>query len=430
MDKIDRKIVYNLLINNDILKYFNTDEKREFSSCCRFIYEKCSGVRLKNLIFGDEEFQAYINNTQKGLYWGHANYELKLDYFDNIFNIYKNRLQSLTYGGWDYFLIEYFSQKFTNLNSLFLEYIIVPKTTLKSVINNLPNLCSLSLSNIIVAYSKSDQFADFKFSKNLNGLKWGSCSQFELDSTDYLSMKQHKHTPKFENMNALDLSWDLVNTLKHLDWHSLAADDIQLFNRIIARNPGLISLTATLSSFNSESFDIISSNLNLKKLSVSLSGYPVTLNRSQLPKLPNIKTLEFYQIVGDNMRSIDLLVESCLNLKKLKLGYFADSDKYITRYFKILKNLKVLTIDSNDYKLSFLEYIIPESSLEQLIIKSNYPIKFNFKNFINLKSFRCINNVHKPYKIYHNKDEVPDYEELKGWRMIAHNISTHYWKII
>ncbi|KXN70973.1 hypothetical protein CONCODRAFT_6421 [Conidiobolus coronatus NRRL 28638] len=361
---------------------------------------------MKKLSLALVAVSTYISGTQKGLHWGHEDYELKLEYFDTIINRYKNQLQSLTYGGWDYFLIEYFSIKFNNLNSLFLDYTIIPKIVLKNIINNLPNLHSLSLSNIIAAYSKNDpQIDDFKYSKSLKKLIWSSSSQFELDSTDYLSMKRHRHTPRFENLGILDLSLNLVNTLKHLNWYPLATDDRQLFNKIIAKNSGLISLATTLNSFNSESFNYISSNLNLKKLSISFSGDPVILNQSQLPKFPNIKTLEFYHRFGNNTRSIDLLIESCSNLEELKLSYFADFDKYIIRYFKNLKSLKVLTINSNDYTLSILDSILPESNLEQMTIESNYPVKL----------------LHK--------DEVPDYQELKDWRMVSHHMSTHYWKI-
>ncbi|KXN70952.1 hypothetical protein CONCODRAFT_17225 [Conidiobolus coronatus NRRL 28638] len=429
MTKIDSKLIYNLLISNNILEYLNISEKKEFSSCCKFIYEKCTGIRLKNLKFCGLEFQAYVDNTQKGKNWGHESYKLKVEYFETIINKRKNILTSLVYGGSDYLLIEHFSLKFVNLNSLLLDYITIPKNILKNIIKNLVNLRSLLLWGISVAYSKNDfQVSDFKFSKYLRELRWDTCKQLELDSTDYLKILKYRSIRRSARESILDISLNLINSLNYLDWQPMGSDDNQIFNEIITNNPGLTTLSSTLNCFNSASFKYISTNSNLTKLIISNCGDFLSLNSIHLCKLPNIKILEFQEILGEISDSLDLLIENCPNLEELKLPYFYECDQYIINYINNLTKLKVLTININDYTLSFLDSVLLQSNLEKLEIDSISPIKFNFNNFANMKNLKHINNMHMHIKS-NSKYQIPEYEELNDWRMISYPTSTQYWKI-
>ncbi|KXN70954.1 hypothetical protein CONCODRAFT_17227 [Conidiobolus coronatus NRRL 28638] len=428
MSKIDQKLIYNLLCSTDILKYLNICDKTELSSSCKYIYEKCSIIRLENFKFGLMELLEYNYITQKEHYWGHEKYKFKPEYFNTIINKHKDRLLCLTYSVRDYFIIEYFSLKFTNLKSLCLDYIILPKTTLKGIIKNLPNLRTLLLCGIIAGYSKNDiQVADFKFSKHLKELTWINCTQFELDSTDYLSINQHGFGSDFENENTLDLSLNSVNTLEYLDWQRLNDDNIQLFNETIFNNPRLTNLKADLICLNSNSFNLISRSPNLTKLTISMYGESVELDSSILCKLPNIKTLELYTTLENVLDSIDLLVSSCPNLEELKLPYYEEFEHNINDILKNFANLKILSINVYSVFPSTLGSILPESNLEKLEIYSIDPLKFDFNTFINMKKLKYINNTHKDYN-YNEYDEISEYENLKGWRVISYPESTQYWK--
>jgi hypothetical protein len=190
MSENDTKLVYNLLCSADILKYLDYEDKTELYYCCKYIYEKSTKFRLGFYYFKESEFQVYMDNNHKGLNWKTDDYELNLEYFDTFVNKYKGNIRMLVYHLNDYYLIEHFSQNFTNLKTLYLAYIAIPKTTLKRIIKNLPNLKSLVFICIEAVYSKNDtQITDFKFSQYLRELRLNNCSQSELDSTYYSSIK-------------------------------------------------------------------------------------------------------------------------------------------------------------------------------------------------------------------------------------------------
>jgi hypothetical protein len=424
MDKLDRKLIYNLLSSYDILKYLHTNGKQELSSGCKFIYEKCTRVRLENLNFGTSQYRACINKSHMGGSWGDDNYKLKQEYFDSVVNEYKNHILYFVYYERDYFLLEYFSLNFTNLYSLSLNYILLPKNTLKNIIKNLPNLRSLFLNDVLAYYSKNDSITtDFKFSNHLKKLTLSNISQLEIENTEYLSIKQYNHSPRFQNSEILDISLNLVNTLKHLDWHSLATDNSQLFNEIITNNSDLTSIKATSKSLNLNSLNHISNSPNLTKFSIIFNGPLVDLTSEHLPKLPNIKNLLFYQTHGQNQTPINLLIENCENLEELKLGNVYDFKVHLKYYIKNLTCLKIYTIDINSFPHQILDTILPEPSLEQLKIISKYPIKLDFRCFDNIKKLKFICNN------YLKVSEVPNYENLNSWKMISYPQSIKYYRI-
>ncbi|KXN70961.1 hypothetical protein CONCODRAFT_70208 [Conidiobolus coronatus NRRL 28638] len=245
----------------------------------------------------------------------------------------------------------------------------------------------------------------------------------KLDNTNYLSIRQHNHSPRFENKNILDISLKLVNTLQYLDWHSLSTDNSQLFNETIANNVELISLKATSKSFNLNSFYHISKNTNLTKLYITFNEYFIDLNSANLPRLSNIKNLLFYQTHGQNQTPIHLLIEKCENLEELKLGNVYDFKVHLKYYIKNLTLLKILAIDVNGFPHQILDTVLPEPNLEQLKICSKHPIKLDFSNFDNMKKLKFICNN------YLETNEVPKYEELNNWKMTSYPTSTKYWKI-
>lgn len=428
MIKINQKLIYNLLIRADILMYLNTYDKTELSSCCKYIYEKCTIIRLKNFKFGGIELQKYINNNRKEYYSGHKNYEYNLEYFDSIVNKRKHHLLCLTYSAKDYFLIEYFSLKFTNLSSLCLDYIVFPKNNLKNIIKSLQNLRSLILCSITTGYSKNDiEVTDFKFSKYLRELVWVNCSQFESDSIEYSTIKHYRFGSHIEGKDILDLSLNLVNNLKYLDWQQLDTDSSQLFNETIVNNPRLTTLIATLSCFNSDSFKLISTSSNLTKLVISIYGESIELDSSTLPKLPNIKNLEFYTTL-DVLDTIDLLISICPNLEDIKLPYYEGFEQNTNYYLNSLENLKILTINVFGIFPSTLGSTLPESNLEKLKIYSARPLKLNFSTFINMKKLKCVINIHT-LNTRNKTNKLPEYEDLMNWRMITYPTSIIYWKI-
>jgi hypothetical protein len=428
MNKIDAKLICSLLSSSDILRYISIKDKAELSSCCKFIYEKTIRLRLGNLCFEDSEFQEYINNTQKGTLWTDESYDLKLEYFDVTINKYKAYLSKLVYSGLDYSLLEYFSHKFKNLSSLCLHSINLPKNSLKIVIENLHNLHSLTLSEVKAAYSKSEcQSFNFKLSNYLKELNWENCTQFELTSSDLSSFKQFSLAPRFMNESTLDISLNLINSLKSIYWVNSICSNDQKFDELIVNNPSLASLTTTLNLLYSSSYSHIISNVNLTKLTILDFGDTIVYN-SQLPKLLNIETLNFYHRFAEIGPYINKLIEDCSNLKELEYHSYYGSDQYLFNYIKNLKKLKILTIIATSYTPSILDSILPQSNIEKFEICTYYPIKFNFKNFVNFKYLKLINNINM-LPGSHVWDDTPYYEDLTGWRMIIYAKSTQYWKV-
>jgi hypothetical protein len=259
-------------------------------------------------------------------------------------------------------------------------------------------------------------------------LKWINCVQLELDGTDYLEVVKQKPNIRSASDIILDISLNLVNTLKHLYWYHMDTYDNQIFNQIITNNPGLTTLIASLYFFDSTIFKNISTNSNLTKLIIPGYGDSLVINNIQLYKLPNIKTLEFQDKFSSVSATLDLLIDNCPNLEELILSYNHEYRQYIINYIMKLSNLKTLIIDSDGYKFSFLDSPLPQSNLEKLKIESISPMSLNFNNFVNMKNLKFINNTHMPIKS--NIDyQISVNEELNNWRIINYPTSTQYWKV-
>ncbi|KXN70960.1 hypothetical protein CONCODRAFT_78593 [Conidiobolus coronatus NRRL 28638] len=302
---------------------------------------------------------------------------------------------------------------------------MLPKNVLKNIIKNLSNLHSLLLFDIIIFYSKNDsKVDDFKFSKNLKKLEWENCGQNEVSSTDYLRVKDLKVFALFNNQN-MDISLNLVNTLKHLYWHS-EVDDNQLFDEIISNNPKLTSLDATSRLLNANNFYHISNNSNLTKLSITHDGFHLDFDSTRLLNLSNIKTLKLYRLYDKDCTIIDIIIENCNNLEELNIDYYVGFERSLKHFINVLTRLKILSIYNNEYSLAKVYTALRHSNLEQLKVGSRNPIKFksnNFNNFNRMKKLKFIEN-------YHLKTiKIPKYDELDNWRIIKYPKSTQYWKI-
>jgi hypothetical protein len=427
--KEETKAVYNILSDSDIIRYLNIKDKIELSSTCKYINKKLAQFRLQKLWFNSRDFQKYIDNTQRGIYWTNESYELKLDYFETNFVDYKRHLLKLTYGGIDYFLLEYFSLNFINLTSLWLDYIILPKKVLIKVIENASNLVHLTLWGIEVAYSKIDNITSgVKFSKYLTELKWENCNQFELDSTDLVSFKEHALAPRFSNSDILDISLNIVDTLKSLYWCHLNPKSTDLFNETILNNPGLTHLTISLYNLSLINLNQLANSPVLTKLTIYDSGEAITSDSNRLINFPNIKTLEFPYFFEEVVPSVNLLIENCPNLEKLKMFSIDSCDDYFFNYIKNFKHLKVLTIIAVKHFPSFLYNSTPQSNLEHLEIYTQKPNTIYFNNFINMPKLKLIKNSCSDYNL-ENWKGTPNYEDFKGWRMIKYPGSISYWKV-
>jgi hypothetical protein len=427
--KIEIKTAYNILSNSDIIQYLYTNDKIELSSTCKYIYKKLTRFRLEKFRFNSKDFQNYIENTQKGIYFSDNSYELVLSYYDEIVGIYKNHLLSLTFECVDFLLLNYFSLKFTNLTSLWLHNIILPKTNLINIIENGNYLTHLTLWGIEAGYCKVDKINPcIKFSKYLRGLLWENCKQFEVDSTDLISFKKHGYASRFSNSSILDISLNMVDTLKSLDWYQFDPSGSQLLNETIVNNQRLSHLSISLYTLNLINLNYLSSNSVLTKLTIYDYGKEIEINQSRLINFPNIKVLEipdFFQVLAP---SVNLIIESFPNLEKLKMFYINDCDDYFINYVKKLKNLKTLTLVMVKRFPPFLYNMEFESNLEHIEILTYKPIIIYFSKIINMQKLKLItNSCTKSNREGWNG--IPTYKDLKGWRAVKYHRSIKYWKI-
>ncbi|KXN70963.1 hypothetical protein CONCODRAFT_70210 [Conidiobolus coronatus NRRL 28638] len=429
MNITDSKQISTILSSYDIIKYLSIWDRVELSSTSKLIYDKLTCYRLERYNIGSSEFQEYINNTQQRTYWTDDNYEPRLEYFNDAINKYKPYLTRFAFGVVDYILLNHFSFKFQNLTSLELSNIILPKSELLVIIGNFKKLSYLTLMGITAAYSKTENInTKFKFSAFLRQLKWQNCVEFELNDTDLLSSNQLAKYINFENTKVLDISLNLVNSLKSLIWCNFDSSDMELLCNLITNNPGLTKFTTTLHSINQAILECITNNRNLTELTILDSISSILLTSDHLINLANIKSLHFPFIASESVTSINLLIERCQNLENLELFLNYNTDITYTNYIKKLVKLKALKVISTVFIPSFLYSNFSQDNLEVLEICTFNPLKLNFNNFTNLTKLKVITNACSDNNPK-NWTYSPDFEDLNGWRAIKYDRSIKYWKL-
>ncbi|KXN70968.1 hypothetical protein CONCODRAFT_17236 [Conidiobolus coronatus NRRL 28638] len=407
MDKIDNKIVYDLFCNKDLLNYLNINEKEELTST--YLDKFIIGFKDRNL--SQEEV-----------------FTLTAEYLENIINRYSPYLSTLYCSGYDNNFAEIFAKEFTNLNSLVFDCITITKKNFISIINNLPHLNSLTLWNIMLAYSKNEEQLDrLKFSRKLRNLEWMYCYQFECDVEGPININYHRKSLPLNRFEFMDVLLDTITSLKSLTWHNIDEKGTELLSTLLANNKNLSKLSAPLQTLNAQTFKNISNNINLKRLLLLYAEDEIRLTKDQLINLPHIKSIEIQFSYGEFIDALAPLIQSCENLEELKYFAFPRCEVNLLNHITTLTKLKILSINTSRYFPRFLSSILPESNIEHLEIRSYYPITINFDIFINWKKLKCIKNT-LLIEILEDLEYSSSSEDFKDWRMFKYSDSIQYWR--
>jgi hypothetical protein len=430
MNSIDNKIIYNLFCNNILLQYLEICDKTELSLACKFIFKKCTIFRLSNFSIDSNEF----GNSAK-----HTNVETKLlkDIFDDQIEHanaaiikYKPHILSLEFINNDkYYILEHLSKNFSYLGSLRLVNMCIPQKNFKNIIENLPNLYNLLLSQIGIALRKHEQkLVKFEFPKRLKKLTMESCYQFNFGSEYSASIGFNQNLTSNSCRNSLDITKFSINSIKHLVWASNYKGNIEVLNALLVNNHKLEKLKLSLNPLNFNSLSLISNSRYLTKMTIS-AVRDIALNSNYIPKLPFIKYIECI-IFAFGAESVNMLLQSCPNLEELRcfLTSGPENGNIIRQVIKTNKNLKRLSI--NDLALEFLLSIpFPESNIEHLEFVYSGHYTGNFNALCNLKKLKSIKITRgsKPSKDYDLKSQL--FSNVSCWKEIEYSNSIQFWKI-
>jgi hypothetical protein len=428
MDKIDSKIVYDLFCNKDLLNYLNTNEKEELTSACKFIYKKSNRFRLEKLHFASADLNKFITSIKDRSLSQQEVFALAAEYIENIIDKYKPYLSNLSCSGYDNNFAEIFAKEFVNLNSLVFDCITITNKNFINIINNLPHLNSLTLWNIMLAYSKKDEKLDrLNFSRKLHNLEWMYCYQFECDVEGPMNINNYRESLPLSNFTFMDVLLDTITSLKSLTWYNTDEKGIEILSTLVANNKKLSKLSAPLQTLNAQTFKNISNSINLKKLILLYAEDEIRLTIDQLVDLPHIKTLEIHFSYGEYIQALAPLIQSCANLEELRYFAFPRCETNLLNHISSLPKLKRLFINTTRHIPTFLSSTLPESSIEHLELRSYYPIAINFDFFNNWKKLKYIKNV-LVIPILEDLEYSSGSEDLKDWRMFNYSNSIQYWK--
>ncbi|KXN70962.1 hypothetical protein CONCODRAFT_70209 [Conidiobolus coronatus NRRL 28638] len=428
MDTLDNKNVYKLLCSKLLLQYLDIKGIREFSSSCKFIYQKCTKFRLSRYIFKFSEFDEYTSIINRKFKSKEQVYSLQLDYINKIIVRHKPHLLYLSFGRiTNYYIFEYFSMNFNYLRSLnFLESRIHIKS-FKNIIENLPNLQVLALHNVGIGLEENNPASTkFEFPKYLKNLKMSGCYQFNCDSNDHIAMGEDRLISVDIDSFNLDISNITINTIKSLTWDSRYSGGINSLNQLLTNNAELETLEINSDKLVSDTLSIISKNRNLTKLIV-YSYITMPLNNSFSHKLLFIKIIEIPVVLDQSIEYVNQLLQNCPNLEELKYRIVTiENVMYLN--MQDSKKLKKLSIShSNIYLL--LSVPFPVSTIEYLEFNLSVPFKIKLSMFNNLKHLKRINiNGTSPeYTNYDYNNQL--FDGSYYWREIKYYNSVQFWKV-
>ncbi|KXN70944.1 hypothetical protein CONCODRAFT_6391 [Conidiobolus coronatus NRRL 28638] len=428
MNAIDNRITYSLLCNKILLQYLDAKDKTEFSSTCKFIFQKCSRFRLSVYKFNLCDFVYYTNSIYSWIRSPEEIYNEQLEYINKIINIYRPHLLSLTcIKNANYFILEYFSIQFDCLRSLFLNEFCIPQQTFKNVIDNLPNLHELVLIEIGVALELNNfSPTELKFPKYLTKFTMQYCYQFNCNHTDpvYLTLSG----ASLENTNRYNFEISNINIsrIKYLSWANDYERGINTLNELLANNHKMEKLEVFLDRLNPSSLLLISNNRNLNTLVLSAIENTV-LKSYHFPKLPFVKRIELKDVFAPGMESIGLFLRNCPNLEELKFGFYTDNADILLKIIKNFKNLKKLSITHMCLDL-LLSAPFPETTVEHLEFTTRDPFRTVFSVFNNLKHLKSV-SLNGLFPLYNNYDYTNQlFDGYYYWREIRYSNSVKFWK--
>jgi hypothetical protein len=428
MNTSDNNNVYKVLCTKLLLQYLNSKDKKEFSSSCKFIYQKCTKFRLSVYESNFSEFIEYVDIIKKKLNSTEQTDNNELDYINNIITEYKPHLKSLVcLENPNYYILKYFSMDLDSLVSFHLSKLCIPMITFKKIVKNLPNLQVLVLSNIGIALKENGHTSTkFKFPKHLTKLTITTCYQFNCDSISPASMG--KVNNNYRNGRNLDISNFKINTLKYLNWFSGYKESADSLNELLANNDRLETLEVHLGRLNAISLSIISNNRNLTNLIIFSLRY-LLLKYSSFPKLRYIKSLELKSVVISGYESVNRLFENCPNLEEIKYNMMWGNELGLHVNLYRFKKLKKLSIIHNDI-VFLLSVPFPDSPVEHLEFTSRTPFRVGFSLFNNLKYLKRITITGlTPNSMNHDyTNQMLDSNHK--WTEIKYSDSVQFWKII
>lgn len=432
MNQDDQKTFYSLLCNNDFQQYLNYKDKLVFKSTCKFISNNLNRCRHASYTYKEN------NSSQLAIRSYYTNYPLDLiptnqiRFIYNLISKYKNYLIHLKWKhSENFYLLEYFTKKFY-LNSLHLEDIVIPKKSLKAVIKNLPYLNNLSLIDIILSYTKSDKYEQFKFPRGLSKLHWENCIQFECDIVDPLYLARYKRTWLFNFFEPMDICIEEVTRLKKLVWFSNDKKELSSLERTLKSNLSLTSLEASIHTLNTNITNTIANyNSSLAHLTINREQTMDHINLfNNFTELPSIKSIEVKPILNEFTQSVNNIILNCPNLVRLKYHTSPGLEASLLEFIAKLKNLRELTIII-PHRASFIlqTNTLPELNVEHIEFMLMFPLKVNLSNFSKVKKLKSV-KISGNEELFKGGDKGvrTAFEEME-WREYKHVSSLVYWKL-
>jgi hypothetical protein len=435
MNTLNKKAVYSLLCNRILLKYLDNKDRTKFSSTCKFIFQSCTRFRLSTYNVKSTYFERITK--RKSIKSRENAYNDQIKYANTIITKYKPHLISLVWIRDEYFyilehcyILEHFSYHFGYLRSLHLEKMRIPQKKFKNIIENLPYLCNLVLSQIGIALRKNDQnLVKIEFSVYLKKLKMVMCYQFNCDSEESISVESNYTSFSTINYNCLNMSNYYIKNIRSLLWSSTYRGEIAILNELLVNNQKLEKLQLYTNESYFDPFSIISDNRYLTKLILYNISYKA-LNENYIPKLPFIKSIEIV-ISDSDVKFANLLFQNCPNLEELYCFFPSrrNNGNTVCHIIKSNKNLKKLIISDN-YLDELLSIPFPSSNIEYLEFRYPFLYTGSLKALENLKRLKSIkfHERSKPSMDYDLKNQL--FSEGACWREIEYSNSIIYWKVL
>jgi hypothetical protein len=430
MNNIESKIVYNLFCSKILLQYLDSEERSEFSSTCKYIFQGCARFRLSNYRVNSLDFEKTNKDVNTKVKSRENIYNSEMVYTKNIVAKYKPHISSLTCEfNKNYYILEHLVNNFNYLRSLYLFNMRISNKNFKNIIENLSSLCNLLLHQIGIEIGKNDKkLVQLKVPNHLKKLVIEHCYQINRDIEDSKSKEPNEVSRYTSNRYSLDMSNLSINGIKHLVWNNNYEGNENSLNKLLVDNQKLEKLQLLLNESNFNSLSLISSNRNLTRLTIS-TVHDIALNSIYIPQLSFIRSIELIAIFGFDHESVNPLLQNCPNLEELRCMLTLGCGNAMYEIIKSNKNLKKLCISllSSDTLLSIP---FPDSNIEHL--EFSYPGRFkgSFSALANLKQLKSIklNGGLTPSKVCDLKNQL--HPDGTFWRVIEYPKSIIYWKIM
>ncbi|KXN70975.1 hypothetical protein CONCODRAFT_155786 [Conidiobolus coronatus NRRL 28638] len=432
MSSINKKTIYLILSDNELIKYLDNRDIGELILSCKFIYNKCFKYTLNTLHvnFGmvprieDENINEF--NSGEDLLSKQAVHVTKLIEGRQQYTSFLKAGPEL-----NYYILTKLINSFTNLISLELNIIIAPKHSIQLIFNNLENLLTLNLINVVITLpSKEQNSGGLKLPNCLKNLELIRCREIATDISQPIALSIYLYKIDFSDISFINIDTTSMAHLNQLSYQDSEPIHNSSLTRLLINNAKLAQVNTTFSNLNVESFNSISTNPNISNLAFDFFYYEapsaITLP-ADLP-FPYIKSLQFNTIPGSFLEIVKTLVNNCPNLEQLEC--------YLTPRYELedllnsssLPKLKRLIINNYAETCKATLSPLPELDLEYIEFGKFDPMKIDFSIFSNLSKLKRIKITSRPVHLENYQSIQEYYNSLKSWRIDYYPLSLNCWK--